>query len=542
MTIKEFLKTFELFADAPSAVDKMRELIFEIAVRGGLTTRDESDQTDPAWREFIKDFDSRNYDYDPGPPAPFEIPERWRWVCLEDLGETKVRNNIPDRTRVSFVPMALVPAKYGALVLPEERSWGEVKKGFTHFANGDVVLAKITPCFENGKAAVMRNLKNGFGAGTTELHVFRRRTKAVLPEFVLVYLKSRGFIERGERRMTGTAGQKRVPYEYFAGSDFPLPPPGEQKRIVAKVDELMGLCDRLEAQQAQREKRHAALAEASLARFSEAPTPANLNLLFHKSYDIDPADLRKSILTLAVQGKLVRQSVGDEPVTRTVQTARAKVGLPAVDLHLNASEMLFAVPESWAWVRLSDVAESRLGKMLDKQKNRGRSYPYLRNTNVHWFRFELDSIKEMPFENCELDEYRVRQGDVLICEGGHGIARTAVWEGQLTQVMFQKALHRVRPLECLDGHFLSFCLRVYEHEGILQRYYTGAGIPHFTGKALAKIVFPLPPYGEQRRIVAKVNQLMRLVDGLEKQLILSCTRATQLMEAVVAELTGNQDG
>ena len=93
----------------------------------------------------------------------------------------------------------------------------------------------------------------------------------------------------------------------------PLPPLAEQKRIVAKVDELMALCDRLEAQQQERETRHAALARASLARFADAPTPANLHFLFHTSYTIPPADLRKSILTLAVQGKLVPQDPNDEP-------------------------------------------------------------------------------------------------------------------------------------------------------------------------------------------------------------------------------------
>ena len=103
---------------------------------------------------------------------------------------------------------------------------------------------------------------------------------------------------------------------------FPLPPLAEQKRIVAKVDELMALCDRLEAQQQERETRHAALARASLARFADAPTPANLPFLFHPSYAIPPADLRKSILTLAVQGKLVPQDPNDEPARVAARTNR----------------------------------------------------------------------------------------------------------------------------------------------------------------------------------------------------------------------------
>ena len=175
--------------------------------------------------------------------------------------------------------------------------------------------------------------------------------------------------------------------------------------------------------------------------------------------------------------------------------------------------------------------------MLDKEKNCGDAHPYLRNTNVHWFRFELESIKTMLFEATELDEYRVESGDVLICEGGHGIARSAVWDGQISGIMFQKALHRVRPLSCLNGHFLTFCLWVYERDEILQRYYTGAGIPHFTGKALARVTFPLPPLAEQRRIVAKVSELMALVDELETQLAASRAAAEKLLSALVAELT-----
>jgi type I restriction enzyme S subunit len=128
----------------------------------------------------------------------------------------------------------------------EERRWGEIKSGYTHFKNGDVVMAKITPCFENGESAVMNGLAGGFGAGTTELHVFRQTGEGVLPEFVILYLKTRGFITRGIPRMTGSAGQKRVPSDYLAKS--PFPPLAEQRRIVAKVEQLMALMDALETQ------------------------------------------------------------------------------------------------------------------------------------------------------------------------------------------------------------------------------------------------------------------------------------------------------
>jgi type I restriction enzyme, S subunit len=106
-------------------------------------------------------------------------------------------------------------------------------------------LAKITPCFENGKSAVFRNLTGGIGAGTTELHIVR--PLFVDQDYILLFVKSPHFIETGIPKMTGTAGQKRVPTEYFARSPFPLAPLAEQHRIVAKVDALMALCDQLEA-------------------------------------------------------------------------------------------------------------------------------------------------------------------------------------------------------------------------------------------------------------------------------------------------------
>lgn len=142
--------------------------------------------------------------------------------------------------------MKLISAEYGVGNQHEVRCWSEIKSGYTHFAEGDVCLAKITPCFENGKSTVFRELTGGIGAGTTELHIIRPILADV--DFLLIFLKSPHFIETGIPKMTGTAGQKRVPFEYFAYSPFPLPPLAEQHRIVAKVDELMALCDRLEAQ------------------------------------------------------------------------------------------------------------------------------------------------------------------------------------------------------------------------------------------------------------------------------------------------------
>ncbi len=323
MKLETFFEKFDQFADAPDAVARLRALVLELAVRGRLSERRASDGTDSEWLNLLKTLDSRNSKSQLAHKAMFDIPGSWCWVTLNDLGDTKPRNKAPDSATCSFVPMTFISAEYGQAVKYERRIWGDVKKGYTHFSDGDVVMAKITPCFENGKSAIVDNLAGGVGAGTTELHVFRRNSGVIDPWFVLLYLKSNGFIERGVLRMTGSAGQKRVPSDYFANSPFPLPPLSEQKRIVAKVEELMALCDQLEAQQKERETRNVLLTRAALARFDEAPTPANLSFLFHSSYSVTSADLRKTILNLAAEGRLVPQIPADDPAAVLLTQVKA---------------------------------------------------------------------------------------------------------------------------------------------------------------------------------------------------------------------------
>jgi type I restriction enzyme S subunit len=141
--------------------------------------------------------------------------------------------------------MDKISEKYGADVdVSIKRLWKDVKKGYTHLQNGDVIMAKITPCFENQKSAILSGMTNGYGAGTTELHIFREYGY-INPQYILLYLKSPFFMNYASKNRTGTAGQQRVPVDIFSGYPVPLPPLAEQGRIVAKVDEMMKLCEKL---------------------------------------------------------------------------------------------------------------------------------------------------------------------------------------------------------------------------------------------------------------------------------------------------------
>lgn len=176
---------------------------------------------------------------------PFDIPENWVWCRLGEISQINPRNYLDDNLEVGFCPMSLIFSEYGKDVDFETRKWKEIKSGFTHFANNDVVVAKITPCFQNSKAALINGLPNGFGAGTTELYVMRSYIRE-LASFIYCFIKTPEFLNEGERIMRGVAGQQRVPREYVETHLIPLPPISEQQRIVAKLDKLMAYCDALE--------------------------------------------------------------------------------------------------------------------------------------------------------------------------------------------------------------------------------------------------------------------------------------------------------
>lgn len=168
----------------------------------------------------------------------------------------------------------------------------------------------------------------------------------------------------------------------------------------------------------------------------------------------------------------------------------------------------------WPRVAVGEVAHCVLGKMLDRSKHTtGTRRPYLRNINVRWGSFDLTDLLEMFFEDDELDRYGAVPGDVLICEGGEP-GRAAVWIGR-NPMLIQKAIHRVRPGKDLSPQWLVMNLRHDTWSGALDAHLTGATIKHFTGRALAAYPIPLPPLAEQKRIVVRVDELMKLIDDLE---------------------------
>jgi len=188
-------------------------------------------------------------------------------VCLLNPKKREVAK-IDDNTPVSFVPMARVDYVSGTMDVSEAKNIGEVRKGYTYFAEGDVVFAKITPCMENGKSAIARNLMNGIGFGTTEFHVLRPGP-SVIPEWLHLFVRNREFREEAKKNMHGAAGQQRVPVDFLREATIPVPAIDEQSRIVAGIEELTRRAEEARKLAAERETELDTLLQALYSRMIE---------------------------------------------------------------------------------------------------------------------------------------------------------------------------------------------------------------------------------------------------------------------------------
>jgi len=193
-----------------------------------------------------------------------ELPE-WDEKKLNEIAQINPKNKIDDELEVSFIPMAFISSMFNKNPEFEVKNWKEIKKGFNHFKDNDVIVAKITPCFENSKAGIVRNLKNGYGAGTTEIYVLRCYD-FILPEYLYYIIKTNDFIESGKSLMTGTAGQQRIPRYFIENFEINLPPLEEQQEIVRRVEKLFALADSLEAKYKKALERVEKLEQAILAK------------------------------------------------------------------------------------------------------------------------------------------------------------------------------------------------------------------------------------------------------------------------------------
>ncbi|WP_223543309.1 restriction endonuclease subunit S [Pseudomonas sp. GL-B-12] len=174
-----------------------------------------------------------------------ELPKGWATACINDLADINPKQVFDDHLAAGFVPMSHAPTNFRDKLRFEDRNWGDIQKAYTNFKNGDVIFAKVTPCFENGKAAFVEGLPNGIGAGSSEFFVLRPFSEEVSAKYLLALVKSRGFMREGASNMTGAVGLRRVPRQFVESYPVLVPPASEQTRISQKLDELLAQVDTL---------------------------------------------------------------------------------------------------------------------------------------------------------------------------------------------------------------------------------------------------------------------------------------------------------
>lgn len=511
MKLETFFEKFDQVADAPDAIEKMRELVLRFAFSGGLTGKRPTEAGVPdGWENRTIESISASISSGFACSRSYQV----------ENGHVHLRtHNISTLGTLNFDHLVRIDPK---MVDPKKAS----------IRAGDILFNNTNSQELVGKTSLVdRDYDYGFSN-----HITRIRLKdGIFPGFVVFYLtllRNSGYFAR---LCTRWINQAAVNTDTLKKQTIPLPPLAEQKRIVAKVDELMALCDRLEAQQQERETRHAALARASLARFADAPTPANLHFLFHPSYAISPADLRKSILTLAVQGKLVPQDPHDEPAEELVERLARELTpeqrrRQAAPLSLLPAESLqYEVPYSWTWARFRDVAiiASNLVKPDDFL-----DFTHLAPDNIEKGNGVLLPCSTVREDKVISSNHRFYPGQIVYSKIRPNLAKVVVvdFDGLCSADMY--------PIDALiDAFYLqrymlseSFLVQAVKTD-------TRVAMPKINQMELNAIAVPVPPLAEQRRIVAKVDQLMALVDELEAQLAASRTTGASLMEAVVAELT-----
>ena len=543
MKLEIFFEKFDQFADAPDAVSKMRELVLKLAVQGKLV--DQLATEEPATKlleriqkskeRLIKEREIRRQETEPigDDIAPFRIPTSWVWTRLGEIGDWG-SGSTPPRGNHNLYHGGITWLKSGELSDNQTLAGSSetvtelaLKNGsFRRNQPGDVLFAMYGATI--GKVAILAEpaVTNQAICGCTPF-------EGVLNRYLFIYLVSQraAFHEASEG-----GAQPNLSKVKIVAFPFPLPPLAEQKRIVAKVDELMALCDRLDAQQREGETRHAGLVRASLARFVNAPTRANLHFIFHPSYAIPPADLRKSIFTLAVKGKLVPQDPNDEPALVLLEKIAAHKAALAKAGKLRGSskvepmaddEIEFELPPNWSWVRFGEIMINRDGERIpvnkEERESKAKTYDYYGASGV------IDRI----------DGYLFDKPLLLIGEDGANLINRSTPIAFIARGKYWVNNH-AHVLDGISENFLQF-IELYINAINLEKYVTGSAQPKMNQAKMNSIPIALPPLAEQRRIVAKVEQLMTLVDTLETQLGISGATAASLLDALVAELTSGKE-
>lgn len=454
----------------------------------------------------------------------------WPTVPLRDLVEDMCLGKMLDKNknRGTLQPyLRNTNVRWGSFELSDLKEMRFEEREVSRFSlkDGDLVVCEGG---EPGRAAVWKGqLENA--KIQKALHRIRFSPQVYVPEFAMYFLTWGTASNRFQSFYTGTT-IKHLTGASLSRIEFPVVSMAQQRCIVEKIEELFSELDAgvaaLERAKANLKRYRASVLKAAVDGSLTADWRA-------KHPEVEPAShLLERILAERrrkwEEEQLAKfEAAGKKPPKDWEKKYQEPVSVKSANLP--------ELPSGWCWASFDQIADSCLGKMLDKSKHvTGTKMPYLRNVNVRWHGFELDDLLQMYFEDDQSDRFGLLPGDVLVCEGGEP-GRAAVWEDQVANMRFQKALHRLRCASgvqpCLIPLYLEFMAKTKR----LDRYFTGSTIKHLTGQSLSKLPFPLAPSEEQAVIVAAVREQVGESDLAGRSIESAMQRATRLRQSILKQ-------
>ncbi|MBA8225768.1 restriction endonuclease subunit S [Escherichia fergusonii] len=402
-----------------------------------------------------------------------KLPEGWVLSTIGEVCDLNPKHKHADDLDVGFMPMSNVPTDYLGICSYETRKWKDVKKGFTQFANNDVIFAKITPCFENGKAAVINDFPNGYGAGSTEYFVLRSVGNLVNPYWFLALVKTKDFLINGALNMSGSVGHKRVPKEFVEKYKLPIPPLAEQKIIAEKLDTLLAQVD------------------STKARLEQIPQILKR--------------FRQAVLGAAVRGKLTE------------------------DWRDNSSL------SGWREGKLGEFIKKPSYGTSSKSNKEGL-IPVLRMGNLQGGKLDWTDLVYTS-DTIEIEKYKLEYNDVLFnrTNSPELVGKTAIYKSEQPAI-YAGYLIRVQCLPDLNPDYLNYHLNsILGRQYCYSVKSDGVSQSNINAQKLIAYPITVPPLPEQAEIVRRVEQLFAYADTIEKQVNNALARVNNLTQSILAK-------
>ena len=403
------------------------------------------------------------------------MPEGWEWTTINDIcskigsgstprGSNYAKEGIPFFRSQNVYNDGLVydDIKYISEEVHENMIGTEVraKDLLLNITGGSLGRCAIVP--------------DEFQKGNVSQHVCILRTIIVLPAYLHLFIISDYF---AATMILSGSGREGLPKYSLETMQFPLPPHEEQFRIVTTVDKWFTLIDTLESAK--------------------------------EDLQMSIAQAKSKILDLAIHGKLLPQDPNDEPAIELLKRINPKF-TPCDNAH-DTNQL----PKSWCWATLGNIFQHNTGKALNKSDSlEGTLKPYLTTSNVYWDSFDFTEGKQMYFKDSEIDKYTVQKGDLLVCEGGD-IGRAAIWNYD-HDICIQNHIHRLRAKGMIDHRLYLYVLMLYKWTDKIHG--KGIGLQGLSSGLLDKLIIPVSPYNEQKRIVAKIEELFAVLDEIKESL------------------------